>query len=64
MRVAFLYSNRGIGAIDCSNPNLGNPGVGGTQFCYLLLMYYLSCFKKEWDIIAYVYEETIGSVII
>lgn len=33
-------------AIDCSNPHLGNMGVGGTQFCMLLLIYYLKRSKK------------------
>ncbi|GHT88654.1 hypothetical protein FACS189474_4270 [Bacteroidia bacterium] len=58
MKIAFLYSNKGLGTIDGSSPNLGNPGVGGTQFCYLMLMYYLSATKEKWNISAYVFEET------
>ncbi len=29
-------------ALDARNPQLGNPGVGGTQYCMLLLAYYLN----------------------
>lgn len=32
--------------IDCSNPHLGNMGVGGSEFCMLLLVYYLMKIKQ------------------
>lgn len=28
--------------LDCARPDLGNPGIGGTQWCILTLAYYLS----------------------
>lgn len=38
----YLYiSTSGISDVDLSKPDLGNPGVGGTQYCFVLLAYYL-----------------------
>ena len=41
MKLGFYYENKGLPDMDCSRPDLGNPGVGGTQYCFLLLIYYL-----------------------
>lgn len=38
----YLYiSTKGISDVDLSMPENGNPGIGGTQYCFILLAYYL-----------------------
>lgn len=36
-----------LNGIDLSRPDLGNPGVGGTPFCFLLLAYYLNKWHND-----------------
>ena len=40
-KIGLYFPNSGIGDVDCSTPHLSNPGIGGTQYCFLLLGYYL-----------------------
>lgn len=47
IKVGLYIQTKGCTQIDLSRPDLGNPGVGGTQFCFLLLCYYLSKFKRN-----------------
>lgn len=42
MKVAFYFDNRKISDIDLSKPHLGNPGIGGTEYMFLLISYYLA----------------------
>lgn len=35
--------------LDARNPQFGNPGVGGTQYCMLLLAYYLNMYAKDYQ---------------
>ena len=37
MRIGIYLENRDISAIDLSKANLGNPGIGGTEYQFLLL---------------------------
>lgn len=37
MRIAIFIDNEGIADVDCQNLELGNPGIGGTEYCVLLL---------------------------
>ena len=37
MRIAIYLRNQGIANIDCSDLLKGNPGIGGTEYCMLLL---------------------------
>lgn len=58
MKLAFFYSNKGLGTVDCSHPDDGNPGIGGTQYCLLLLLEYLYLYRPEWDLTVFVLEKT------
>ncbi|GAA0077119.1 hypothetical protein UT300005_14970 [Clostridium sp. CTA-5] len=42
MKIAFYIDNKTIENIDCSNIYNGNPGIGGTEYMFFLLTYYLS----------------------
>lgn len=37
MRIAIFIDNEGIADVDCRNLERGNPGIGGTEYCVLLL---------------------------
>lgn len=49
MRIAIYYDDSGSKGLDLSSPEHGNPGVGGTQFCFLMLMKYLAKVLKTGD---------------
>lgn len=53
MRIGVFYENEGLPNMDLSRPDLGNPGVGGTQYCFLLLLFYLKKYRPNWQLIAY-----------
>lgn len=53
MTLGFYFDNAGLPYMDLSQPYLGNPGIGGTQYCFLLLIYYLKKYKPEWEIVVY-----------
>ena len=42
MKIGICFEGRNLNGIDYSNPENGNPGVGGTTYLQLLLSYYLS----------------------
>ena len=56
MKLGFYYENKGLPDMDCSRPDLGNPGVGGTQYCFLLLIYYLREFCPNYILDIYCNE--------
>lgn len=37
MKIAIFIDNENISTVDCRNLEKGNPGVGGTEYCILLL---------------------------
>jgi hypothetical protein len=53
MRIGILYDDRGSKGLDLSHPEDGNPGVSGTQFCFLMLMHYYYLHFPENEIIVY-----------
>lgn len=53
MNLGFFYENTGLPNMDCSRPDLGNPGVGGTQYCFLQLIYYLHQYRPEYTLTIY-----------
>lgn len=58
IRIGLLLDAKGISSVDLSHPERGNPGVGGTQYCFLLLAYYLNKFyESEYDIYIFSYEQ-------
>lgn len=58
MRIAIYYDDSGSKELDLSSPEKGNPGVGGTQFCFLMLMNYLKRHLKKDDML-FVYHSMI-----
>lgn len=38
MRIGIYINNKNIAAVDCTNLRRGNPGIGGTEYCILLLL--------------------------
>lgn len=41
MKIALYFEDKGFNNIDLSNPEDGNNGIGGTQFCFVMLAYQL-----------------------
>lgn len=39
MKIAVYLNDSGFNGVNLSNPNMGNPGVGGTPYCFALLLY-------------------------
>ncbi|MCD7710447.1 MAG: glycosyltransferase family 4 protein [Porphyromonadaceae bacterium] len=50
MRVAFYIDNEKCRGIDFSKPEKGNPGIGGTQFMFWSVAYYLNQMYADLDI--------------
>lgn len=50
MKVAFYLPNKFCYA-DCSNVDLGNPGIGGTEYMIIALAYHLSICQKKHEIL-------------
>lgn len=51
--VAFVVNDIGAGKYDGERPELGNPGVGGTQYCFLSLAAKLSKNYSNLDVTLY-----------
>lgn len=51
MRVCFYLDNKKLSHIDFSNPEKGNPGIGGTQFMIWTISYYLNKLYKDMEIV-------------
>lgn len=58
IKLYFYIDSRGISCVDMYRPDKGNPGVGGTQFCFLLVCYYLNLYYRDkYEINVISYEE-------
>lgn len=57
MKVAFYLPNNFCHA-DCSNVDLGNPGIGGTEYMIIALAYHLSICQKKHEIIVLAQNDT------
>lgn len=53
MHIGFFFSNKNFDVSDFRLPEKGNPGLGGTWYCFLLLMRYLACQKIDWKFSVY-----------
>lgn len=42
MKIGLLFDDRGYNGLNLSCPDMGNPGIGGTQFSFLMLQKYLT----------------------
>lgn len=58
MNVAFYITNNKIKDIDCRNLKDGNPGIGGTYYAMLMLVYLLSD-RKVHDKCFYLFAESV-----
>jgi glycosyltransferase involved in cell wall biosynthesis len=47
IKVAFYLENRNIKEVDCRYPEKGNPGIGGTQYNFVTLSYYLNKYYSD-----------------
>lgn len=57
IKLAILFQEDEMEHKDLSHPESGNPGVGGTAFCFLLLMKYLNDYGDQIDYTAYQIKE-------
>lgn len=50
-RLGLYIQSKGYSNLDLSHPEMGNPGVGGTQYCFLQLGYYmLKCKGSQYNV--------------
>ncbi len=54
MKIGVLYDGDINKQIDCCAPEQGNPGVGGTQYCFLMLLRFYPIMFPDDSIIVYV----------
>lgn len=59
MKIAFYFDDPYLTPADYSQPQLGNPGIGGTQYCFLLLMYHLRLIKSAYELTVYHYSDSV-----
>lgn len=57
IKLAILFQEDETEHMDLSHPEDGNPGVGGTAFCFLLLMKYLNHYRDAVDYTVYHIKE-------
>lgn len=62
MRIGLLFNDKGYSGLDMSSPQAGNPGVGGTQFCYLMLQKYLYELDENVSPIIYHFSDNVFPV--
>lgn len=41
MKIGFYLSDKGISGKNISTPENGNPGIGGTEYCFSFVIRYL-----------------------
>ena len=58
IKVGLLLQDKGIQGLDLSRPESGNPGIGGTEYCFLLLAKYLSQ-DKDFDVTIFNFGDNI-----
>ena len=57
MKVGLLLNDIGFSGIDLSNPWTGNPGIGGTQYCFVMLGKAL-VEASEYEVVCFHYNDT------
>lgn len=50
IKIGIYLPGIGLENIDLSRPEDGNPGIGGTEYCELLLSYHLSKIPRHYDV--------------
>lgn len=56
INLAVLFQEEETRGMDLSHPELGNPGVGGTAFCFLLFLKYITSTKGSENLNITVYQ--------
>ena len=56
IKVAVLFQEEETKHMDLSHPELGNPGVGGTAFCFLLLLKFYKTINRNSEVELSVYQ--------
>lgn len=56
IKLAVLFQEEETRGVDLSTPEKGNPGVGGTAFCFVLFLKYMQSFK-DIDIKVYKFQD-------
>ena len=59
MKIGFILKDIGLSQIDMRHPEEGNPGIGGSEFLFLLLMKYLGEYKDKFEIFCYHFEQNL-----
>jgi glycosyltransferase involved in cell wall biosynthesis len=57
-KIAFYFQDKGFSGLDLSTPEEGNNGVGGTQYCFIMVARYLALSPQN-KIIFYHYHPNI-----
>lgn len=52
MKIGIFFNDAGYEGRDFSAPQSGNPGIGGTEYCFIMLMHYLSM-DSEYEVACY-----------
>ncbi len=58
MKIGFYFNDKGFSNIDLRNPLKGNNGIGGTQYCFIMLADALVKYSRN-DVYFYHYNENI-----
>lgn len=58
MKIGIFLDNNGVEGIDLSRPDLGNPGIGGTEYCFSVLIYSLKKYCSQYDVLVYLTKPT------
>ena len=56
-RIAFFLDNSHIASVDCRGILEGNPGIGGTEYMFIVMAYLLSVRDNDLDVMSYVTSE-------
>lgn len=59
IKLAILFQEDEMDQMDLSHPERGNPGVGGTAFCFLLLMKFLEKYQDKIQMTVYQLKDNI-----
>lgn len=61
MKIAFFLPNKNIQSVDCKNVEMGNPGIGGSEYSAILIAASL-CRKGNLDVVLLTEEDGIFPV--
>jgi glycosyltransferase involved in cell wall biosynthesis len=61
IKVAFIINDKSTGKYDASKPENGNPGIGGTQYCFIALATELA--KRDNSIMAVLFHNNKDAVV-